>query len=92
MMTIIFRKSCFLFMREPCNLPKLVGITGFRQFCGKGAGILKQYPISLETGFKANGNGNVGLAPAGISNHDDVLVLIYEFAGRQLLDKHPDML
>ena len=63
----------------------MVVVLGFTQFRRKRCRILKQDIVSLGAGFQTQSNRQMGLAPAGVSNHNDILPVLDKLAAGQFL-------
>lgn len=73
--------------QRPFQFAQMVVVLGFTQFRRKRCRILKQDIVSLGAGFQTQSNRQMGLAPAGVSNHNDILPVLDKLAAGQLLQE-----
>lgn len=69
------------------QLAQSVAILVLTQLGREGDGILEEDVVPLAAGFQPTGNGQMGLAPAGIADHHHVAPILDKLAGGKLMEK-----
>lgn len=80
---LVIDLALFQEQQSQSDLPRL----GFAQFRGQWCGVLEQDMVSLDACFQSQSNSQTGLASSWISNHNNILLALYELAADHLLQE-----